>query len=142
MSKTKYTFKEPFDIVPLENHSDPRGNLFEILRFKDWGVPGEGYIYTFTINPGQRRGDHYHERKLEWAACVAGEAVVLFEDKDGNQTKAVLTPEKPTLVYFGPGTSHAFYNESDKPAVLISYGSKQHDPNDQDTIPKFIHLDQ
>jgi UDP-2-acetamido-2,6-beta-L-arabino-hexul-4-ose reductase len=134
-------FKEPFDIVPLENHSDPRGTLFEILRFKDQKVPGEGYLYTFTINRGQRRGDHYHTKKLEWFTCVAGEAVVLLEDKDGNKKKIVLSAAAPAIIYCGPYTSHALYNEKKEIAVIVSYGSKQHDPVDPDTFKKFIDYD-
>lgn len=133
-------FKEPFDIVDLTKHSDPRGDLFEILRFKDFKVPGEGYIYCFTINQGARRGDHYHERKLEWFSCVSGEAIVLLEDVDGNKKKIILSAIEPKIVYCGPGTSHALMNEKKEPAVMISYGSKQHDPEDPDTFPKRIEL--
>jgi len=131
-------FKEPYDIVYLEKHSDKRGDLFEILRFKDQGVPSEGYIYSFTINPGERRGDHYHEKKREWFSCVNGEVVVLIEDRDGNKEKIILNTDKPAVAYCGPHTSHAFYNKSEKPAVIVSYGSKQHDPDNPDTFKKFI----
>lgn len=135
-------FKEPWDIIELTKHTDARGDLFEILRFKDYHVPGEGYAYTFTINPGQRRGDHYHERKLEWFSCVWGEAVVLLEDRDGNKKKILLGSDKPLLVFCAPYTVHALYNEKETPAVLVSYGSKQHDPEDPDTIAKHIDYDE
>lgn len=131
-------FKEPFDIIPLVKHSDPRGDLFEVLRFKDQKIPGEGYIYCFTINPNVRRGDHYHTKKLEWACCVEGEVSVLFEDKDGIKTKVTVNSINPQVIYFGPYTSHTFLNESKKTATVICYGSKQHDPNDSDTFPKII----
>ncbi len=133
-------FKEPFDIVDLKKHSDPRGNLFEILRFKDSKVPGEGYMYCFTINTGARRGDHYHTRKMEWFSCVSGEAIVLLEDAKGNKKKITISANEPKIVYCGPGTSHALMNEKEEPAVMISYGSKQHDPEDPDTFPKRIEL--
>lgn len=135
-----FKFKEPYDVVDLENHIDPRGSLFEILRFKDQNVPGEGYIYAFSVNPGERRGDHYHTKKQEWFTCVYGEAVILIEDKDGNKKKVTLNAEKPKLIYFGPHTSHAVLNESEDIAVLVSYGSKQHDPSDPDTFKKFIEI--
>ncbi len=51
---------EPFDVHELSTHTDKRGFLFEILRFKDNGIPGDGQLYTFSIEPGKRRGDHYH----------------------------------------------------------------------------------
>jgi len=131
-------FKGPFQKDTLKKHSDPRGELFEILRFKDDKIPGEGYLYCFTINSGQRRGDHYHTKKQEWFSCLSGQAVVLIEDKKGKKKKIVLDSKKPTLIYCGPHTSHALYNELKQPAVVISYGSKQHDPADPDTFKKFI----
>jgi len=133
-----FKFKEPYDIVDLESHTDLRGSLFEIMRFKDQNFPGEGYIYTFSVNPGARRGDHYHTRKLEWFTCVYGEAVILVETKDGKKEKIILNTKKPKLIYFGPYTSHAVINESKDIAVIVSYGSKQHDPKDEDTFKKFI----
>lgn len=132
-------FKEPYDIIHLENHVDPRGFLFEVLRFKDNRIPGEGYIYCFSVNPGKRRGDHYHTCKQEWFACVSGRVTVLIEDKQGGKKKVILDATKPTIVYCGPYTSHALLNESENVAVIISYGSKQHDPSNPDTVLKKIH---
>lgn len=135
-----FKFKEPFDVIDLESHADSRGVLFEIMRFKDQNIPGEGYIYAFSVNPGERRGDHYHTKKQEWFTCVYGEAAILIEDKNGNKKKIVLNSIKPKLLYFGPYTSHAILNESKEVAVLVSYGSKQHDPNDSDTFKKVIEM--
>jgi dTDP-4-dehydrorhamnose 3,5-epimerase-like enzyme len=135
-----FKFKEPYDCIDLEIHTDKRGVLFEIMRFKDQNIPGKGYFYTFSVNPGARRGDHYHKRKKEWFACIYGEAVVLIEDKKGNKEKIKLTSSKPKLLYFGPYTAHTVLNESDGVAVLVSYGSKQHNPKDEDTFKKFIEI--
>lgn len=107
-----------------------------MLRFKDDNIPGEGYIYCFTINPGQRRGGHYHAKKQEWFSCVSGRAVVFIEDKNGGKKRITLDAAKPSVVYCGPYTSHALYNETKDVAVIISYGSRQHDPSDPDTFKK------
>ena len=53
-------WQEPFEVRDLTVHVDSRGRLFEILRFVDDGIPTQGYIYTFSVNPGVRRGDHFH----------------------------------------------------------------------------------
>lgn len=131
-------FKEPFDVVELKMHADPRGTLNEILRFSDQEIPGGGYIYTFSVNPGARRGDHYHEKKREWLTCVSGKITVLLETSDGAKHTVVLNAEKPAVVYFGPGTAHAILNESSLPAIAVSYGSTQHNPDDPDTFKKVI----
>jgi len=133
-------FDKPFEIIRLADHPDHRGNLFEMLRFKDQGIPGEGQIYCVSLVPGSRRGDHYHTAKREWASCVSGKTFVLVEDRDGNKKKILLDSKEPSVVYFHPYTAHAFVNESDQEAVLVSYSSKQLELADQDTFPKFIKL--
>jgi len=129
-------FNEPYSIIRLESHIDPRGYLFEILRFKDGNIPANGYIYCFAVNPGQTRGGHYHTKKKEWFSCVSGEATVLVEDQDGSKEKIILNTINPVVVYCGPYISHTFYNETQSPAVIVSYGSKQHNSEDQDTFRK------
>jgi UDP-2-acetamido-2,6-beta-L-arabino-hexul-4-ose reductase len=131
-------FEAPFEVHKLTLHRDERGDLFEILRFTDDSIPPTGYIYAYTVNPGARRGDHYHERKHEWVTCVSGAFTVLLEDKEGNKERAYLSAESPAVVYFAPSCVHAILNESDEVAVAVSYGSTPHDPNDPDTIMKFI----
>lgn len=133
-------FKEPFDIIELISHADPRGVLYEVLRFKDNAVPGEGQLYCYTVNPNHRRGDHYHEKKQEWFACVSGKLIALIEDASGNKKKIALTGERPAIIYCGPRTAHALLNESASPAVVVAYSSAQHDPENPDTISKFIEI--
>jgi UDP-2-acetamido-2,6-beta-L-arabino-hexul-4-ose reductase len=135
-------FSKPYEYLKLQDYPDNRGNLFEILRFKDQGVPGEGQIYCFTILPGVRRGDHYHTSKREWASCVSGNVSVLVEDKDGNKEKILMDSKVPSVVYFHPYTTHAFLNEDDKESVIVSYSSKQLDKANPDTISKVIKYEE
>jgi len=131
-------FEKPFEVIKLETHIDKRGSLNEILRFKDQNIPGEGQLYVFSINPGERRGDHYHKNKHEWFSCVSGEAVILVEDKDGNKKRVVLNAKKPSVLYNAPRVAHALLNETDKEAIVVSYGSTQHDPDNPDTYQRVI----
>ena len=71
-------WKIPFDELELVPHKDQRGSLFEVIRFQDFNIPVGGQIYTFSINPHYRRGDHYHHKKVEWFTCVHGRAKVLL----------------------------------------------------------------
>ena len=128
----KKVWQEPFDMLPLKSYVDTRGMLFEILRFKDHNIPCGGQLYTFSIEPGQRRGDHYHTKKREWFTCVHGEAIVLLSNGDKKIAISV-SQKEPKIIYAGPYTAHALINTTDEPAVIVSYGSKQHDPDDEDT---------
>jgi dTDP-4-dehydrorhamnose 3,5-epimerase-like enzyme len=133
MSTDKRTWVEPFEIRDLTIHVDDRGRLFEILRFLDDDVPGQGYIYTFSVNPGVRRGDHYHHIKREWFTCVHGSVTVLLDDLKGRTAVVELIADKPAIVYAGPGTTHALLNQTSEAAVVLSYGSRQHEHGDPDT---------
>ena len=127
-------WKEPFEIRPRTRHEDARGSLFEVLRFGDEEIPPGGQLYTFSVEPGQRRGDHYHLRKREWFTCVFGEAILLLSSESGEARRVHLTAKDPVIVYSAPKTAHAFINDKDTPAIIVSYGSKQHDPADNDTV--------
>jgi len=107
MDTFELEWKEPFDVRDLICYVDPRGILFEILRFKDARIPGQGQLYTFSIESHQRRGDHYHLNKREWFTCVHGEAIVLLSDSNGAKTAVRISPKNPKIVYAGPGTAHA-----------------------------------
>lgn len=127
-------WKTPFDELQLEPHSDPRGTLFEVIRFRDFNIPLGGQLYTFSINPHYRRGDHYHHKKVEWFTCVQGKAKVLLSTVDGSQNKIIeLSAEAPKLIYVPAETVHALINQEEEVAVIISYGTVQHDDNDPDT---------
>lgn len=129
-------WKEPFDTLELKRFDDERGMLFEILRFKDHNIPGNGQLYTFSINPNKRRGDHYHLKKQEWFTCVYGKVIVLLTSMDGEDKAIEISADKPQIIYAAPGTSHALINKENNVALVVSYGSKQHDPNDEDTYSK------
>ena len=124
----------PYFIENLQVHRDTRGTLYEALRFTSQAVPGGGQIYVYTVAPGARRGDHFHERKGEWFACVAGQVRLLMRTKDGARVDETLDADLPKLVFVGAGTSHAVLNETDKEAVIFSYASKEFDSLDPDTV--------
>jgi dTDP-4-dehydrorhamnose 3,5-epimerase-like enzyme len=129
-------WQEPFRIDDLTVHRDPRGALFEAMRFKSQDIPTGGQIYVYSVAPGARRGDHYHEKKSEWFLCVSGTIRLLMKTADGKAVDETLDGENPKLIYAGPGTAHALLNETAAPAVIVAYSSKEFDPSDPDTVLK------
>ena len=128
-------WKTPFDELELVPHTDQRGTLFEVLRFEDFSIPKGGYIYTFSINPHFRRGDHYHHKKVEWFTCVHGKAKVLLSTVDGKQNKVIeISAAEPKLVYAPAETIHALINQEEEVAVIVSYGTVPHDDGTPDTF--------
>lgn len=129
-------WKTPFDSKLLERFSDSRGSLFEVLRFREQNIPADGQLYTFSIEPGARRGDHFHLKKEEWFSCVFGEVIVLLTSKIGEDRAIEMGSSRPKIVYVAPGTGHALINRERSPAVIVSYGSHQHNEADPDTFPQ------
>ena len=125
--------KLPFKIQDLKVYSDQRGGLFEALRFTKQNIPSGGQIYVYSVNPGQRRGDHYHLKKGEWFTCVSGQVRLLMKTEKGETINQILDSQAPKLVYAGPGTSHAIVNEANETALIVAYGSKEFDPEEPDT---------
>ncbi|MBN1894423.1 WxcM-like domain-containing protein [bacterium] len=137
--KHQIKWEEPFRVLNLIRHVDPRGFLIELLRFRDWNIPGGGQLYVFSIEPQKRRGDHYHLHKREWFTCAFGEAVILLSSREGKNYAGRLSPQEPKIVYAAPGTSHALINDTEQPALIVSYGSEQHDSKDEDTYRSVAH---
>ena len=128
-------WKKPYDVLDLVPHTDQRGTLFEVIRFEDFNIPTGGYIYTFSINPHFRRGDHYHHKKVEWFTCVHGKAKVLLSTVDGKHNKVIeISAADPKLVYAPAETIHALINQEEEVAVIVSYGTIPHDDGTPDTF--------
>ena len=128
----------PFEHRTFEGHGDERGVLTELIRFTDWGIPTGGQLYTFTINQGFTRGNHFHEKKHEWFICVKGTVLAFVEGPNGVET-VVLGPE-PSILYVAPGCSHALTNNGPETAICLSYASTEHDPLNPDTYFKKVSL--
>jgi dTDP-4-dehydrorhamnose 3,5-epimerase-like enzyme len=59
--------------------------------------------------------------------------------KGGETYACELSQEEPKIVYAGPGTAHALINKSNQLAVIVSYGSEQHNPNEEDTFGQMAY---
>ena len=123
------------NLYPVKRVTDSRGNLIEVF---DTQLSSSGYVYSFSLLPGSRRGDHFHRVKEEWAVCISGEVQVLTKSPEGELESHIISSENPQLVYFPPLTAHAFVNQSEKIALVVSYGSKKFNSIDLDTYPQFL----
>lgn len=123
-----------YAIDPLTLHSDERGTLFEALRFTSQNIPKGGQVYIYSVAPGARRGDHYHENKGEWFFCAWGTVRLLMKTKSNEVVDEIIAASEPKMIYAAAGTSHAIVNESSDTAIIVAYGDKEFDPSNPDTI--------
>ena len=123
---------EGFSIKKVKTYDDKRGTLYEALRFKTENVPGDGQIYVYTVEPGARRGDHYHKNKEEWFLCVSGKLELLIKTQKRKFEKKI-SSDSPEVVYVAPGTVHTLINRTKNRSVVIAYASKELDRQNPDT---------
>lgn len=121
-----------FTIKKVKTFDDERGILFEALRFKSENIPGNGQIYVYTVEPGARRGDHYHKNKEEWFFCVSGKLELLIKTKK-EIFKKNISSDFPEIVYVAPGSIHTLINKTKKKCVVVAYASKELDKKRPDT---------
>lgn len=122
-----------YEITELNLHSDPRGFLYEALRFSSQSIPQGGQIYIYSLEPGARRGDHFHIEKSEWLICVLGKVRLLLKTEQDEKISKELNGGKPELIFIAPRTSHALKNESKDVAIIIAYSSEEFNPDYPDT---------
>lgn len=124
--------KKGYSIKKVKTFDDKRGSLFEALRFKTENIPGKGQVYVYTVEPGARRGDHYHKKKEEWFFCVSGELELLIKTENKKIVKNI-SSNIPEIIYVGPGTIHTLVNKTKKRSVVVAYASKELDKKNPDT---------
>ena len=111
-------------ITKLKAHADARGVVFEPLEPELLG--GWRNVHAVITEPGAVRGNHQHLRGTEVSA-VYGEALVRYRQDD--QTRDALVPAGEAWRFeFPPGVAHAFKNTGERPFVLVSFNTEQHDP--------------
>lgn len=123
-----YTFPDRFPIHP-KVHSDPRGDLFESLRYHG----GTAQTYLSTTHPGQVRGEHYHLHKVERFVVVKGRAEIGFRRLLHD---AVLTIEvsgdRPAIVDMPTMWVHNLHNVGDEELITFFFSDQLLDPENPD----------
>jgi len=121
--------------VPLTRHADARGSFFEVIRTHG----GTGQSSFSTTVPGITRGEHFHRRKVERFAVLAGRGRISMRrclsdeafsfDVDGDAPVAI---DMPTL------WAHNITNTGSDPLYTLFWTDDLFDPSLPDTIPEAV----
>jgi len=116
----------------LECHSDPRGAVFEPLPGDD--LPSYRNVHIVISEPGAIRGNHAHLRGTEITA-IYGPTLVRF--REAGELRDVAVPAGEVWRFcFPPGVPHAFLNTGDRPAIIASFNTEEHDRSAPDARPE------
>ncbi len=117
----------------LEKKEDERGWLVELFKGSLLDNKIKGQIYSFSINPGAKRGNHYHKRKTEWFSILEGRCKLTLQ-RDEDKEEIILDAEDPLLVKVLPNVRHTFENNAEEKAIIIAYIDEEFNPDDADTF--------
>jgi len=112
----------------LDPKTDIRGTFVETFK-----LPNDGQVSYLVINPGEMRGNHYHNRKIEQFTVVYGSAEITCKDR---ATGTVMTVEvghqNPMIVEIHPNSTHNITSEQG--CICMIWCNEQFNAEDPDTF--------
>lgn len=93
-------------------------------------------VHVVAINPGQARGNHYHEKTNELLFMFAGDGEFYWEEEGAIHQH--LIENVPTLITIPAGVKHAFRNTGEKTVYLLAVRDGDYDPRNPDVVKSEI----
>lgn len=119
--------------IALTPHTDPRGTFVETIRVRG----GEGQASFSTTVPGVTRGEHFHLRKVERFAVIAGEARISLRKMFTEEVvDFAVSGEQPCAIDMPVGWVHNITNTGSDTLVTQFWSHELHRPEDPDTFPE------
>jgi UDP-2-acetamido-2,6-beta-L-arabino-hexul-4-ose reductase len=127
---TYLSYVEAVDLsVQREKKSDERGWLFELAS-----SPGAGQVFVSTTKPGKKRGNHWHDTKVEKFCLVKGSARISLRNVlEGGRTDFDVSEDDIRVVDIPPGCTHSLENTGVEDCVVIFWANEPYDPEKPDT---------
>ena len=126
----------PIEARRLDQKTDNRGRVFEVLRREHVPEGRFGQVYVFTGSPGSVKGNHYHARKTEWFCVISGQGELILCDRESLHRECImLTGDRPVVVTIPAGVAHAIRTVSDTEMIVLAYITEPYAPQDPDTFP-------
>ncbi|MDP3950826.1 NAD-dependent epimerase/dehydratase family protein [Microbacterium sp.] len=127
------------DMWPIvsEVHADRRGDLFETVRTHG----GTSMSFISTTLPGQKRGEHYHLRKVERFFVVKGEAeIALRRLLTDEVVRFRLSGSTPGFVDMPTMWVHNITNVGESDLVTLFWSDQLLEPANPDQYPEQVEL--
>jgi UDP-2-acetamido-2,6-beta-L-arabino-hexul-4-ose reductase len=125
--------------IRLARRSDERGELVEIVRAHG----GQGQTFMSSTRPGVTRGEHFHLRKVERFAVVAGRArISLRRMFDHGIVSFDVEGEAPVVVDMPTLWAHNISNTGTGELLTVFWTQELLNPDDPDTFPEPVAMTQ
>jgi Nucleoside-diphosphate-sugar epimerases len=130
LNSTYLSYLEQGDIpVSANMKRDERGWLLELIKSES-----AGQIFVSTTKPGKKRGNHYHDTKVEKFCVVRGRAKISLRKIDcPDRIDYFVDGEEVKIVDIPPGYTHSIENVGDEDCVTIFWANEIFDTTRPDT---------
>jgi UDP-2-acetamido-2,6-beta-L-arabino-hexul-4-ose reductase len=110
--------------------SDERGWLFELIK-----SDSAGQIFVSTTKPGKKRGNHYHDTKVEKFCLVKGEARISLRKVNGTERYDFDVDDRDIhIVDIPPGYTHSLENTGSEDCIVLFWANEILNPAHSDTF--------
>jgi len=113
----------------LETNEDQRGSFTEIFK-----TSFHGQVSLNITKPGETKGNHWHQTKIEKFLVVSGEGLIKFRKVD--ETKVLeykVTGTTLQMVDIPCGYTHSITNTGISDLIVLIWASEPFDPKKPDT---------
>ncbi len=123
-----YLPEDDFSIM-ADMKTDARGYFAELIK-----APCFGQISISCTKPGIKRGDHWHNTKVEKFIVISGQALIRFRRIDSkNVIEYKVSGEKLEIIDIPVGYTHAIVNIGQQDLLTIFWAGELFEPNNPDT---------
>lgn len=115
-------------IFNLKRFASDSGSFSELYKAESFGQ-----VSVLTIEPGESRGNHYHNTKVENFHLAFGQVELTEYDIRGGETLVRMIKCGESF-WTRPGWVHTLSNKGDGPAALVIWANEIFDPDHPDTF--------
>ena len=132
---TYCSFREPNKLSYSQvKHQTPNSSFAELLKEESFGQ-----VSINVIDPGQTRGNHWHQTKHERFLVIKGSAMIRVRKKYSSEvTEYSVTDQDVTVVEIPPGFVHNIENVGKDQLYTIMWANEIYDQNHPDTYPEEV----
>jgi len=125
-----YLPAEGFAYTP-QVKADSRGSLSELIKTGDCGQ-----IFVSRTLPGIKRGNHYHDSKVEKFIVLEGQALIRLKNMaTGEKVEYPIKGRELRIVDIPPGWTHSIENTGGSEMIVLFWASETFDAERPDTYP-------
>lgn len=119
----------------LTTSRDNRGDLSEIIKSEHFGQ-----VFVSTTIPGESRGNHWHQTKVEKFLVVHGDAEISFRglDPESEVFRYRVTGSERRVLDIPVGLAHSIKNVGKEPLITLFWASEIFNPDAPDTFFEMV----